>query len=127
MKVSMENLKNILSDKLNFVIILMAIIFCFQVFILFKTGEEAQKVDYIKKEITLLKDEIKAIYESEKALDKKIDTFNIRINQIHEVVKINNIKIDKLKKDEKIEIDKFKSYDARMYERYFTDRYKTKK
>lgn len=123
----MENLKNILSNKLNFVIILMAIIFCFQVFSLFKTGQEAQKVDYIKKEITLLKDDIKAIYESEKALDKKIDTFNIRINQIHEVVKINNIKIDKLKKDEKIEIDKFKSYDARMYERYFTDRYKTKK
>lgn len=123
----MENLKNILSNKLNFVIILMAIIFCFQVFSLFKTGEEAQKVDYIKKEITLLKDEIKAIYESEKALDKKIDTFNIRINQIHEVVKINNVKIDKLKKDEKIQIDKFKSYDARMYERYFTDRYKTKK
>lgn len=123
----MENIKNILSDKLNLLLIMSGLYLCFMLFSLFKTGQEAQKVDYIKKEITLLKDEIKAIYESEKALDKKIDTFNIRINQIHEVVKINNIKIDKLKKDEKIEIDKFKSYDARMYERYFTDRYKTKK
>ena len=34
--------------------------------------------------------------------------------------------IDNLKKDEKTKIDNFKSYDARMYERYFTERYAKK-
>jgi len=126
MKVNMENLKNILSNKLNFLMILVAGIFCFQVFSLFSKGEETQKVDYIKKEIILLKDEIKAIYESEKALDKKIDTFNTRIQRIHEVVKINNVKIENLKKYEKNQIDKFKSYDARMWEKYFAERYANK-
>ena len=127
MKVNMENLKNVLSNKINLVLILVALVLCSQLFALLSNGREALKVNYIKKEITNLKSDIEQIYKSEKALDKKIDTFNIRIKQIHEVVKINNVKIDKLKKDEKIQIDKFKSYDARMYERYFTDRYKTKK
>lgn len=99
---------------------------CFMLFSLFSKGEEEQKVDYIKKEITLLKDEIKAIYESEKALDKKIDTFNTRIQRIHEAVNINNIKIENLKKYEKTQIDKFKSYDARMWEKYFAERYANK-
>ena len=123
----MENLKNVLSNKINLVLILVALVLCSPLFALLSNGREALKVNYIKKEITNLKSDIEQIYKSEKALDKKIDTFNIRIKQIHEVVKINNVKIDKLKKDEKIQIDKFKSYDARMYERYFTDRYKAKK
>lgn len=123
----MENLKNVLSNKLNLIVILIALIFVFQIFSLFSNGKEAQKINYIKSEISDLKEQVKVVYGSYYKLDKKIDTFNVRINQIHEVVKINNIKIDKLKKDEKIQIDKFKSYDARMYERYFTDRYKTKK
>lgn len=123
----MENIKNILSDKLNLLLIMSGLYLCFMLFSLFSKGEEVQKVDYIKKEIKVIKDEIKTIYESEKALDKKIDTFNTRIQRIHEAVNINNVKIENLKKYEKTQIDKFKSYDARMYERYFTDRYKNKK
>jgi septal ring factor EnvC (AmiA/AmiB activator) len=122
----MENIKNILSDKLNLLLIMSGLYLCFMLFSLFSKGEEEQKVDYIKKEITLLKDEIKAIYESEKALDKKIDTFNTRIQRIHEAVNINNIKIENLKKYEKTQIDKFKSYDARMWEKYFAERYANK-
>ena len=123
----MENIKNVLSNKINLVLILAGLILIFQLFGVLSNGREALKVNYIKQEISNLKDDVEEIYKYEKALDEKIDTFNIRIKQIHEVVKINNVKIDKLKKDEKIQIDKFKSYDARMYERYFTDRYKTKK
>ena len=100
--------------------------FCFQVFNLFSNGNEVQKVNYIKKEITNLKDEVEAIHESEKALDKKIDTFNLEIKNIHEAVTINNTKIENLKKYEKVQIDKFKSYDARMWEQYFADRYAKK-
>jgi len=122
----MEDLKNALSNKMTLLILMMSLVFCFQIFNLFSNGNEVQKVNYIKKEITNLKDEINAIYESEKALDKKIDTFNTRIQRIHEAVTINNIKIENLKRYEKTQIDKFKSYDARMWEKYFADRYAKK-
>ena len=122
----MENLKNVLSNKINLVLILAGLVLFFQLFILLGNGREALKVNYIKEEISNLKEDVKEIYKSEKALDKKIDTFNLQIKNIHEAVIINNTKIEKLKRDEKIQIDKFKSYNARMWERYFTDRYSKK-
>ena len=122
----MENIKNVLSNKLNLVLILAGLVLVFQLFSLLSNGREALKVNYIKDEISKLKEDVNEIYESEKALDKKIDTFNLQIKNIHEAVNINNTKIENLKRDEKIEIDKFKSYDANMWERYFTDRYSKK-
>ena len=119
----MDELKSILSNKLNLIMILVAIIFCFQVFNLFSNGNQIQKVNYIKKEILNLKDDVKEIYKTENAMGKKIDSFNIGIQRINEAVNTNNIKIDNLKKNEKIQIDNFKSYDARMWEQYFADRY----
>jgi seryl-tRNA synthetase len=122
----MENVKNVLSNKMTLLMIMICLVFSFQVFNLFSNGTEAVKVDYIKKEINGLKDDVNEIYKSEKALDKKIDTFNYEIKNIHEAVTINNTKIENLKKYEKVQIDKFKSYDARMWEQYFTDRYASK-
>ena len=106
--------------------IMICLVFCLQVFNLFSNENEALKVNYIKKEINKLKDDVNEIYKSEKALDKKIDTFNLQIKNIHEAVTINNTKIDNLKKYEKVQINKFKSYDARMWEQYFTERYAKK-
>jgi seryl-tRNA synthetase len=126
MKVNMENLKNGLSNKLNLALILAVLVLVFQLFILLSNGREALKVNYIKEEISNLKEDVEEIYKSEKALDKKIDTFNLQIKNIHEAVIVNNKKIENLKRDEKIQIDKFKSYDARMWEKYFTDRYAKK-
>jgi seryl-tRNA synthetase len=123
----MENLKNVLSNKINLVLILTGLVLFFQLFSLLSNGREALKVNYIKEEISKLKDDVEEIYKSEKALDKKIDTFNLQIKNIHEAVIINNTKIENLKRDEKIQIDKFKSYDANMWERYFTDRYSKKR
>jgi hypothetical protein len=122
----MENVKNALSNKMTLLMIMICLVFSFQVFNLFSNGTEAIKVDYIKKEINGLKDDVNEIYKSEKALDKKIDTFNYEIKNIHEAVTINNTKIENLKKYEKVQIDKFKSYDARMWEKYFADRYASK-
>jgi hypothetical protein len=122
----MEYLKNALPKNLNLLTILVALVLCFQAFSFFSNGNETEKVNYIKKEIIGLKKDVKAIYESKDALDKKIDTFNTRIKRIHEAVNINNTKIENLKKYEKTQIDKFKSYDARMWERYFADRYANK-
>lgn len=122
----MENIKNALSNKMTLLMIMICLVFCFQVFNLFSNGTESVKVDYIKKEINSLKDEVNEIYKSEKALDKKIDTFNLEIKNIHEAVTINNTKIENLKKYEKVQIDKFNSYDASMWQNYFTDRYAEK-
>ena len=122
----MENLKNVLSNKLNLIMILVAGIFCFQVFNLFSNGSETQKVNYIKSEISKLKDDVNKIYKSENEMGQKIDTFNLRIKGIHEAVTINNTKIENLKKDEKTKLDNFKSYDANKWEQYFANRYAKK-
>ena len=119
----MEDLKNFLSNRINLLLILVGLLLVFQMFSVIGKGKEALKVNYIKEEIQGLKDEVNEIYKSEKALDKKIDTFNTRIKNIHEAVTINNIKIENLKKYEKVQVDNFKSYDARMYEEYFAERY----
>jgi peptidoglycan hydrolase CwlO-like protein len=122
----MENVKNVLSNKMTLLMIMICLVFSFQVFNLFSNSTESVKVDYIKKEINGLKDDVNEIHKAEKALDKKIDTFNYEIKNIHEAVTINNTKIENLKKYEKVQNDKFKSYDARMWEKYFADRYASK-
>jgi peptidoglycan hydrolase CwlO-like protein len=122
----MEDLKNILSNRINVLLIIAGLLLVFQLFNVVGNGREALKVNYIKEEISNLKDEVEEIHKSEKALDKKIDTFNLEIKNVHNAVNINNTKIENLKRDEKIQIDKFKSYDADMWERYFTDRYSKK-
>jgi peptidoglycan hydrolase CwlO-like protein len=122
----MEDLKNILSNRINVLLIIAGLLLVFQLFSVVGNGREALKVNYIKEEISNLKDEVEEIHKSEKALDKKIDTFNLEIKNVHQAVNINNTKIENLKRDEKIQIDKFKSYDADMWERYFTDRYSKK-
>lgn len=119
----MEDLINPLLNKMRLLLIMFCFVFCLQVFTLFDNGSEIKKVNYIKKEITALKDDVNNIYKTEKALDKKIDTFNARIDQIHKAVNINNSKIENLKKYEKTQIDNFKSYDAIMWQRFFADRY----
>ena len=119
----MEDLKNILSNRINLLLIIAGLLLVFQLFNLVGNGREALKVNYIKEEISNLKDEVEEIHKSEKALDKKIDTFNLEIKNVHNAVNINNTKIENLKRDEKIQIDKFRSYDADMWERYFADRY----
>jgi peptidoglycan hydrolase CwlO-like protein len=122
----MEDLKNILSNRINVLLIIAGLLLVFQLYNVVGNGREALKVNYIKEEISNLKDEVEEIHKSEKALDKKIDTFNLEIKNVHNAVNINNTKIENLKRDEKIQIDKFKSYDADMWERYFTDRYSKK-
>ena len=122
----MEDLKNFLSNRINLLLILVGLLLVFQMFSVIGKGKEALKINYIKEEIQGLKDEVNEIYKSEKALGKKIDTFNTRIKNIHEAVTINNIKIENLKKYEKVQVDNFKSYDARMYEQYFAERYSDK-
>jgi DNA anti-recombination protein RmuC len=122
----MEDLKTVISNKILLLMIMVCLVFTIQVFNLFRNENETQKVNYIKKEIIGLKQDVNKIYKHYDALGSKIDTFNREINTIHKSVDANNTKIENLKKYEKVQIDKFKSYDARMWEQYFTDRYSKK-
>jgi len=122
----MEYLKKIMSNKTNILIVLLCVVFCFQIFNYFNIESDSSKVDYIEKEISNLKKDVDSIYKSEIASEKKISEFNKSIKDINEDIEINNAKIEKLKNYEKIKIDNFKSYDAIMWEKYFTERYSKK-
>ena len=54
----MEDLKNYLSNKFFLIIVMFCFVFCFQVFNLFTNSNESLKIDYIKKEIVGLKDDV---------------------------------------------------------------------
>lgn len=122
----MENVKNILSNKMTLLMIMICLVFCIQVFNLFKNEDETQKVNYIKKEIIGLKKDVNKIYDHYDNLGLKIDTFKAEVKNIHKSVTINNTKIENLKKYEKDKKNSFKSYSARMWEQYFADRYSKK-
>jgi peptidoglycan hydrolase CwlO-like protein len=122
----MENLKNLVTNKTNIVLILMGVLVCMQLFNLIGNNNESSKVNYIEEEISKIRQDINKLHNEEKSLDKKIDSFNFNIKKIKKEVNVNNEKIEKLKKDEKNQTDKFKYYDANMWERYFADRYHEK-
>lgn len=103
--------------------IMICLVFSVQVFNLFKNENETQKVNYIKKEIMGLKQDVNKIYKHYDALGVKIDTFKAEVQNIHKSVNINNVKIENLKQYEKDKKNSFKSYTSRMWEQYFADRY----
>ena len=122
----MNDIKNFLSNKITLLIIMVCLVFCIQVFTLFKNEDETQKVNYIKKEIKNLNKDVKSIYSHYDALGLKIDTFKAEIENIHKTVEINNVKIENLKQYEKDKKNSFKYYTAHMWEQYFADRYAKK-
>ena len=122
----MENIKDSLHNKMTLLMIMLCFVFCIQVFSLFKNEDETQKVNYIKKEIKELKQDVNKIYSNYDSLGVKIDTFKKQVEGIHKSVKINNIKIENLKQYEKDKKNSFKSYTASMWEQYFADRYAKK-
>ena len=122
----MEELKNFLSNKILLLMIMVCLVFTIQVFNLFGNENETQKVNYIKKEIIGLKKDVDKIHKHYDSLELKIDTFKRQINTIHKSVDANNSKIETLKQYEKDKKNSFKSYTARMWEQYFTDRYSKK-
>jgi len=116
----------ILHDRVKLVFVLLIIVFITQIFSLMSSGNQIDKIKYIKSEINTIQSNIDKVYESNKKLDKKIDGFKLEIESIDKGISENNKKIDKLKQDEKTKIDNFKHYNARMWESYFTSRYAKK-
>lgn len=78
---------------------------------------------YLKQEVVKIKTEIKQYEEQNKKLSDKIVQYEDLLIKIDSSISVNNKKIDNLKKSTNEKINSFKSYDARMWEKYFTDRY----
>ena len=116
-----------LSKKFTPIYFLCIIIMILMFYILFNGSVANSNVDYLKEKIESIENNVDVIYKDNKKIDKKIDAFKISIEKIDKSIIINNTKIDKLKQYEKDKQNSFLSYDARMWERYFSDRYKNKK
>lgn len=78
---------------------------------------------YLKQEVVKIKTEIKQYEEQNKKLSEKIVQYEDLLVKIDSSISVNNKKIDNLKKSTNEKINSFKSYDASMWEKYFTDRY----
>lgn len=113
-------------NRVSFVFALPIIVFITQIFSLLSSSNQLDKVNYIKKEMKKNQSIIDSIYKKNKDLDKKIQIFNSKLQILDNSISTNNDKIDKLKQNEKTQIDNFKHYNASMWEKYFTNRYSKK-
>ena len=79
---------------------------------------------FIKDEIKNINSEIKSYKEENEKLTKKLIDYENILIKIDTNISINNKKIDKIKTQTNEKINSFKSYDARMWEDFFAERYK---
>lgn len=117
----MEQIKS--KSSLIFGIILLLVLFVS----LFFNYTNSISNDYMVKKIDQIESEIGKLRLENQEYQKKIEGFQEQISGIDDKIDENNHKIDKIRKDGKDKINRFKHYDARMWERYFTERYKQKK
>ena len=80
--------------------------------------------EYLKKEFKSLKLEIQSYKDENKKLTEKLVEYEKILVKIDTNISKNNKKIDNLKTQTNEKINSFKSYDARMWEKFFADRYK---
>lgn len=78
---------------------------------------------YLKNEISKIEKEIKKYEVENKKLTDKIIGYEKMLLKIDSSISNNNTKIDKLKISTNEKINSFKSYDALMWEKFFTERY----
>ena len=79
---------------------------------------------FIKNEVKEIKSDIEKYEKDNKKLSEKIATYEKMLIKIDSNISINNKNIDILKNKTNEKINSFKSYDARMWEKFFADRYK---
>lgn len=107
-------------DFFVFSICLILVIVSLNAIFEFISNEDAK---YLKQEVVNIKKEIKQYEEQNKKLSDKIVQYEDFLVKIDSSISVNNKKIDNLKKSTNEKINSFKSYDARMWEKYFADRY----
>lgn len=121
----MENIE-LLNKRFSLIFLMLIGIFIALIFSLLSSGNQIEKINYIKQEMAKNQIVIDSIYKANKKLDKQIAKLNSEIKILDNSIGANNDKIDKLKKDEKTQIDGFKHFDASMWQKYFTNRYSKK-
>jgi septal ring factor EnvC (AmiA/AmiB activator) len=121
----MENIE-VLNKRFSLIFLMLIGIFIALIFSLLSSGNQIEKINYIKQEMAKNQIVIDSIYKANKKLDKQIVKLNSEIKILDNSIGANNDKIDKLKKDEKTQIDGFKHFDASMWQKYFTNRYSKK-
>jgi septal ring factor EnvC (AmiA/AmiB activator) len=95
-------------------------------YIMFNGYVSNHNVKEINNQIKTIQQNVDNIYKKNEKIDNKIDGFKTEITQIDNDVIKNNTKIDNLKQYEKDTKYSFRTYDAIMWERYFSDRYTNK-
>ncbi len=115
---------DVFSFKISLLTVAICFLFAIEVYNLYFTDTQEKKIDKLNGEIKKLNQEVSNIYRSYDSVGFKIDGFKKEIKDIEILIESNNRKIDNLKKYEQDQKNSFKSYDARMWEQYFTDRYK---
>ena len=127
----MEEIKSYISKRITLIVILCALIIAVLLMGLYIKSEyfnsDTNKVNDLKKDMLTIKDNIEKIKNKNSAIDEKIDSLKVNIDTIHKKIDKNNKKLENLDKYEKDKKNSFRSYDADMWERYFADRYATKK
>ena len=78
---------------------------------------------YLIKETKRINSQLERFKEENKRISEKIAIYENMLVKIDSNISINESKIDKLKISTNEKINSFKSYDARMWEKFFADRY----
>ena len=103
---------------LGFLIIMLVLMFN-TIISYFSNGDSK----YLIKEVDRINSQIKIYQEENKKLSDKISVYEKLLIKIDSSISINEQKIDKLKISTNEKINSFKSYDATMWEKFFTERY----
>lgn len=118
-------------DKLQFRIKLLlglaVVLVLVLVFFIYKDYVISEKLEKLQKEMEQIDAEIKKIDLANAKIDGKVESYKDNFSAVERNINNNNIKIDRLIKDGKDKKDNFVSYNANMWERYFTDRYEERR
>jgi hypothetical protein len=113
--------------KKNYIILLVIFVIFLIILNLFQFNYSKYGFDnsnFIKNEVKEIKSDIEKYEKENKKLNEKLVEYQNILIKIDSNIATNNQKIDILKNNTNEKINSFKSYDARMWEKFFTDRYK---
>ena len=117
-------LKDSTPNKNKLILILLVVLLVMMLINNFFNIKDSDKIDYLKDEIKKVNVQIDAVYDENKNLQSKMDSFKTEIIEIDNGININNKKIQNLQNYEKEQINSFTTYDNSEWEKYFADRYK---
>lgn len=113
-----------LQKRVQVLLAIAVALFLALVFFIYQDYRIGKQLEKIEREIEQIDVKVKKIDLTNAKIDGKIELYKNNFAVINDNIENNNSKIDKLIKDGKNKKDAFVSFDANMFERYFTDRYK---